>query len=76
MSREGEKLAGCSSAKQLQEKSSGVMTLLDAFPDASPDVSWEKDEPIQGTSGEELVNGSEQPSERELAQAQLNQDSQ
>lgn len=34
------------------------MTPPDACPDTSPDVSSEEDEPVLGTSGGELVNGS------------------
>ncbi|KAM3846367.1 E3 ubiquitin/ISG15 ligase TRIM25-like isoform 2-T2 [Vipera latastei] len=43
--------------------------------DISPDVKWEEDEPVPGRSGGELVNGFEQPSKRDLAEAQLQQDS-
>lgn len=39
------------------------------LPDASLDVSSEEDKLVAGTSGEELVSGSEHPTESDLAEA-------
>lgn len=52
-----------------------MMTPLDASPDFSPNISSEEDEPIPGILGGELVNDIKQLSERDLSQAQLQQDS-
>lgn len=52
-----------------------VMSPQDASPDTSPHVSSEEDEPFAGMSGGDLVNGSKQPSERDLAEAQMQQES-
>lgn len=56
---------------QTDRPTDSVMTPPDIFSDTSPDVSSKKDEPNSGTSGGALVNGSKQPAERDLAEAQL-----
>lgn len=50
-----------------------MMTPMDASLDTSLKCHLEEVESIPGTSGREMVNGSKQPFERDLAEAQLQQ---